>query len=161
MTIICADIERDSALWDAFVDAEAIAERAIEAAAERCGVTLMEGAEVAILLSDDAHVASVNKDWRQIDKPTNVLSFPAAEGAKIARAPFLGDIIIAHETVAKEAIAESKAFEDHFAHLVVHGFLHLIGFDHIQEDEAERMESLETAILADLDIPDPYAEITD
>lgn len=158
MTTICPDIEQDSALWEQLIDAEAIAERALEVAVEMAGITLLDGAELGILLSDDEHVKSVNQEWRGIDKPTNVLSFPAVEPPKLARAPFLGDIIIAYETVEREAKAEGKAFADHYAHLVVHGFLHLLGFDHIEEADAERMEALEIAILASLDIPDPYAD---
>jgi probable rRNA maturation factor len=158
MTTICPDIEQDSALWEQLIDAEAIAERALEAAVEMAGLTLLDGAELGILLSDDEHVKSVNQEWRGIDKPTNVLSFPAVEPPKLTRAPFLGDIIIAYETVEREAKAEGKAFADHYAHLVVHGFLHLLGFDHIEEADAERMEALEIAILSSLDIPDPYAD---
>jgi probable rRNA maturation factor len=161
MTTICPDIEQDSALWEQLIDAEAIAERALEAAVEMAGLTLLDGAELGILLSDDEHVKSVNQEWRGIDKPTNVLSFPAVEPTKLARAPFLGDIIIAYETVEREAKAEGKAFADHYAHLVVHGFLHLLGFDHINEADAERMEALEIAILSSLDIPDPYTDRPD
>jgi probable rRNA maturation factor len=161
MTTICPDIEQDSALWEQLIDAEAIAERALEAAVEMAGLTLLDGAELGILLSDDEHVKSVNQEWRGIDKPTNVLSFPAVAPTKLARAPFLGDIIIAYETVEREAKAEGKAFADHYAHLVVHGFLHLLGFDHINEADAERMEALEIAILSSLDIPDPYTDRPD
>jgi probable rRNA maturation factor len=158
MSTVCPDIEQDSTLWDALVDAEAIAERAIEAAREQSGITLLDGAELGLLLSDNAHVQSVNREWRGLDKPTNVLSFPAVEPSKLARAPFLGDIIIAYETVETEARLDSKSFADHFAHLVVHGFLHLLGYDHVEEADAQRMEALEIAILASLDIPDPYAD---
>jgi probable rRNA maturation factor len=158
MTTICPDIEQDSPLWDRLIDAEAIAERAIEAAAEQADVKLLDGAEVSLLLSDNAHVQSVNREWRGLDKPTNVLSFPAVEPSKLARAPFLGDIIIAYETVESEARLDDKAFADHYAHLVVHGFLHLLGYDHLDEADAQKMESLEIAILASLDIPDPYAD---
>ena len=161
MTTICPDIEQDSALWEQLIDAEAIAERALEAAVEMAGLTLLDGAELGILLSDDEHVKSVNQEWRGIDKPTNVLSFPAVEPTKLARAPFLGDIIIAYETVEREAKAEGKAFADHYAHLVVHGLLHLLGFDHVNEADAERMEALEIAILSSLDIPDPYTDRPD
>jgi probable rRNA maturation factor len=161
MTTICPDVEQDSALWDALIDAEAIAERAIGLAADMAGIPLLDGAELGLLLSDDQHVKSVNQEWRGIDKPTNVLSFPAVEAAKLARAPFLGDIIIAYETVDREAKAEGKAFADHYAHLVVHGFLHLLGFDHINDGDAETMEALEIKILAGLDIPDPYADRPD
>jgi len=158
MTTICPDIEQDSALWDALIDAEAIAERALEAAAEQAGIALLDGAELGVLLSDDDHVQSVNQEWRGIDKPTNVLSFPAVEPSKLVRAPFLGDIIIAYETAEREARSDGKAFADHYAHLIVHGFLHLLGYDHINEADAERMEALEISILASLDIPDPYAD---
>lgn len=157
MTAVCLDTERESALWDQLPDAEAIAERALNVASELADVKLMDGAELALLLSDDAHVRSVNHEWRNIDKPTNVLSFPSVEPGKLARAPFIGDIIIAYETVKREAEQDNKDFADHYTHLVVHGFLHLIGFDHQTEDQAKIMETLETRILAELDIPDPYA----
>jgi probable rRNA maturation factor len=158
MSAVCLDTERDSDLWEILPDAEAIAERALNVASEMSGVTLLDGAELALLLSDDAHVKSVNQEWRSIDKPTNVLSFPSVEPQKLARAPFIGDIIIAYETVQREAETEGKDFADHFTHLVVHGFLHLIGFDHQTDEDAKRMESLETQILAELDIPDPFAD---
>lgn len=158
MSAVCLDTERDSDLWEILPDAESIAERALNVASEMSGVTLLDGAELALLLSDDAHVKSVNQEWRSIDKPTNVLSFPSVEPQKLARAPFIGDIIIAYETVQREAETEGKDFADHFTHLVVHGFLHLIGFDHQTDEDAKRMESLETQILAELDIPDPFAD---
>lgn len=158
MTAVCLDTERESALWDSLPDAEAIAERALNVASEMADVKLMDGAELALLLSDDAHVKSVNQEWRKIDKPTNVLSFPSVEANKLARVPFIGDIIIAYETVKREAEHDGKDFADHFTHLVVHGFLHLVGFDHQTDDDAKVMEALETRILAELEIPDPYAD---
>ena len=109
------------------------------------------------MLTDDATIRAMNAQWRGIDKPTNVLSFPAGESLR-ARSAHLGDIAIACETVAREAAAENKAFLDHLAHLAVHGYLHLIGFDHETDPEAERMEHLETRILAGLGIADPYAD---
>lgn len=104
---------------------------------------------------DDASQRELNKQWRQIDKPTNVLSFPQIE-------PFspvlglLGDITLARETLEREAAELGKSFTDHFTHLVVHGFLHILGYDHIDESEALVMEGLETQILATLGIDDPY-----
>ena len=127
---LCPDIERDSPLWECLPDAEALAERALDIAAEKSGVSFLDGAELSILLSDDDHVRAVNQEWRGIDKPTNVLSFPSVEREKITSTPFLGDIIIAFETVKREAESEDKAFADHFTHLVIHGFLHLLGYDH-------------------------------
>ena len=158
MSTLCPDIEQDSPLWDRLPDAEALGERALGLAADMAGVPLLDGAEVSVLLSDDAHIRSVNREWRGHDKPTNVLSFPAVEKTRILRAPFLGDIIIAWETLEREAGAEGKNFADHYTHLLIHGFLHLLGYDHIEEVDARRMEALEIAILADLDIPDPYED---
>ena len=120
------------------------------------------GSEIAVMLTDDAGIRKLNATWRGIDKPTNVLSFPAPEPAGAAGqgdAPrMLGDIAIAYETMRKEADDQSKPFADHLSHLAVHGFLHLIGYDHGKDDDAEAMETLEREILARLDIPDPYAE---
>lgn len=99
----------------------------------------------------------MNRDWRKTDKSTNVLSFPQLE-------PFapvsglVGDITLARETLAREAVEQGKSFSDHFVHLVVHGFLHLLGYDHIEEAEALQMEALETQILATLGIADPYGD---
>jgi probable rRNA maturation factor len=100
-------------------------------------------------------VRRLNAQWRGIDKPTNVLSFPPAPGGA-GDVKSLGDIAIAYETTASEARAEDKPFADHLAHLCVHGFLHLMGYDHELEAHAETMESLERVILARLGVPDPY-----
>jgi probable rRNA maturation factor len=108
--------------------------------------------DVALLFTDDAALRDLNLRFRRIDKPTNVLSFPSgAPGG----GP-LGDIAIAFETCRTEAYAQGIAFRDHVAHLIVHGLLHLAGHDHERDEDAERMESLETRILARLDIADPY-----
>ena len=121
----------------------------------------LERAEVSIVLADDAMVQGLNRDYRGKDQPTNVLSFAALDD-DVAPQPedgplLLGDIIVAYETTAAEATAEGKSFADHLSHLVVHGVLHLLGFDHIEEDEAEEMEELERSILGALGIADPYA----
>ena len=112
--------------------------------------------EVSILLTDDEEMRALNRTWRGKDAPTNVLSFPAGDDP--SEAGLLGDVALAYETTLKEARATNIALADHVAHLVVHGVLHLLGFDHMREDEAERMEALERQALASLDIPDPYAE---
>jgi probable rRNA maturation factor len=158
VTSIALDVTRDAPGWDALPEAEALAERALEEAAARCAVQLRPRAEVSLLLTGDAAIRGINKEWRGQDKATNVLSFPAVPPEKLARAPFLGDIAVAFETVAREAGAEGKRLEDHFSHLVVHGFLHLLGYDHETEAEAVAMESLEVAILGALGIADPYAD---
>jgi probable rRNA maturation factor len=107
-----------------------------------------------VLLADDAALRALNRDWRGKDKPTNVLSFPAPQGGEM-----LGDIALAAETVAAEAQAQGKPFAAHMAHLLAHGFLHLLGYDHEIEAEAEAMEARERAILVSLGLPDPYAEV--
>jgi probable rRNA maturation factor len=152
------DVAIESDAWSAVADVEALADRAIAASAERAAVALRPDAEVSILLTDDAQVRELNRIWRQQDKPTNVLSFPATSLAELARAPMLGDIVVAFETVAREALAEGKTVPDHFTHLLVHGFLHLLGHDHLTEAEAGIMEALERDILASLSIADPYAD---
>jgi probable rRNA maturation factor len=114
--------------------------------------------ELSVVFTDDAHVRELNAGWRGKDKPTNVLSFPAfpASGGG-ALPPMLGDIVLAAETVAREAALESKPLENHISHLVIHGLLHLLGYDHETETEAEAMEAIERIALARLAIPDPYA----
>nr|WP_256515518.1 rRNA maturation RNase YbeY [Alsobacter ponti] len=141
-------------------DAESLAARALEAATRTAGARLAAGAQVSVMLTDDARMREINRQWRGQDKPTNVLSFPAVQPGALTSAPFLGDIAIAFETVAREAEEEGKSLADHYTHLVVHGFLHLLGHDHETEAEAEAMEELERRALASLGIADPYAEET-
>jgi probable rRNA maturation factor len=157
--------------WQTEPDAEAVIQRAIATAAEivntglgRTGLgdTDFGEAELAVMLTDDAGIRTLNLNWRGIDKPTNVLSFPALQPTGPAGpedAPrMLGDIAIAYQTTRSEADDEQKPFDHHLSHLAVHGFLHLIGYDHEKDDDAEAMESLETEILAQLGIPDPYSD---
>jgi len=116
--------------------------------------------ELSVVLADDSLVQQLNRDWRGKDAPTNVLSFaalddedaPIVEGAPL----LLGDVVLAFETVVAEAKADGIALADHLAHLVIHGVLHLVGFDHEEEEEALEMESLETRLLAGLGIADPH-----
>lgn len=152
------DVLVQSPQWEALAGAGELAERAVAAALARAGVPVQAGAELSVALSDDADVRRLNAQWRGLDKPTNVLSFPAAEPGELARAPHIGDIVLAYETVAREARDDGKTLTDHTAHLIIHGVLHLLGFDHETDVEAEAMETLEIAALADLGIADPYAE---
>ena len=113
--------------------------------------------ELSLVFTDDANIRTINAKWRHIDKATNVLSFPAFPIQPGQRpGPILGDIVIARETVQREAQEENKSFDGHLSHLIVHGLLHLTGYDHQNDDEAEQMESLERKILASLGISDPY-----
>lgn len=114
-------------------------------------------AELSIVLGDDALVQALNRQWRGQDKPTNVLSFPVEPAALPRGVPrLLGDVVLAFETVAAEAATQGKPLAHHLRHLIVHGVLHLLGFDHEAVGEAERMEALEVAVLAELGVPDPY-----
>jgi probable rRNA maturation factor len=141
----------ESPLWRAEARAEPVLRQALQSAAALTATT----GEVAIVLTDDAALRTLNRTWRGIDKPTNVLSFPAPATANAPR--ILGDVVIAHETVRREAAADGKPFEHHLAHLAVHGFLHLLGYDHETESKAETMERLERTILEGLGVSDPYA----
>ena len=147
--------------WQTEPDAEAIIQRAVAVAAEIADAGPGE-AELAVMLTDDAGIRTLNSNWRGIDTPTNVLSFPALPPTGPSGpddAPrMLGDIAIAYETTRKEADDEQKPFDHHLSHLAVHGFLHLIGYDHETDGDAETMETLEQEILAQLGIPDPYAD---
>ena len=151
--------------WQSEPDAEAVIQRAVATAAEIVDASLdvdLGEAELAVMLTDDAGIRTLNANWRGIDRPTNVLSFPALPptgGRGPDDAPrMLGDIAIAYQTTRAEADDEQKPFDHHLSHLAVHGFLHLIGYDHEKDDDAKAMEILETEILAQLGIPDPYAD---
>jgi probable rRNA maturation factor len=147
--------------WQDQPDAEAVIHRAINAAAAIADADSGD-AEVAVMLTDDDGIQTLNRNWRGLDKPTNVLSFPALQptGPVAEDDPprMLGDIAIAYETMRREADEAEKPFDHHLSHLTVHGFLHLLGYDHESDDDAEEMEALETRILAQLGIPDPYAD---
>lgn len=146
--------------WQNEPGARDVIQRAIATAAENADADV-GGAELAVMLTDDSGIRALNRNFRGIDKPTNVLSFSASRPARGcgegAHPRPLGDIAIAYETTRKEADDESKTFDHHLSHLAVHGFLHLIGYDHATDEDADAMEALETEILAQLGIPDPYA----
>jgi probable rRNA maturation factor len=146
------DVLVDSDRWKEPGKARATVRRAIGQAAATVSTT---GTEVAIVLTDDSAIRQLNRLWRGIDAATNVLSFPTRR--KTAdEPPHLGDIVLAYETIAREASAERKPFAHHVAHLAVHGFLHLLGYDHDKDAGAETMERTERKILRRLHIPDPY-----
>jgi probable rRNA maturation factor len=113
-------------------------------------------AELSIVLADNATVQELNARWRDKDAPTNVLAFASDEKPVPDQPVLLGDVVLAYETVAAEAKQQGKSLADHFQHLVIHGVLHLLGYDHIVSAPAKRMEALETRILASLGIADPY-----
>ena len=146
------DVIVEEGAWDS--SAEGTVRRALaEAAVATRGD--FKDRTLAVLLTDDASVRRLNAQWRGIDKPTNVLSFPPGAHQQ-GPVTSLGDIAIAYETTAREAKEEGKPLADHLAHLAVHGFLHLLGHDHETDAAAEDMEHLERVILARLGVPDPY-----
>lgn len=161
-TALDVEVVGESPLWEDFPEAEALAIVAARAAYD--AQPAMAGSratrrEVCIALTDDAGIRVLNRTWRGQDKPTNVLSFPAPVTPAVPGGSVpLGDVIVAFETLAREAQAEGKEFAAHFQHLVVHGVLHLVGHDHEDEGEAQTMEDLERRILAGLGLPDPYRE---
>lgn len=150
------DISIEDTRWGAREPLHALAAKAVAATFARLDFTDVSS-ELSLVFTDDATIRQINAEWRRKDKATNVLSFPAfpvQAGEKPGM--MLGDIILAYETVKQEAAAEQKPFDHHLMHLLVHGLLHLVGYDHENSDEAERMEQLEREILHSLAIPDPY-----
>jgi probable rRNA maturation factor len=146
------DLVCDAGDWTALGEADAIIQAVADAVAEWPGL-LNQTSTVSIALSSDAEVGALNAQFRGKAKPTNVLSFPAGPGAP---SDFIGDVILAAETVKREADEQGTPFTHHVQHLVVHGVLHLLGFDHETDTEAARMEALEINILAKLGIANPY-----
>jgi probable rRNA maturation factor len=144
------DVRVDSGLWKEPGKVKTTVRRAVTQAA----ATLSTDAELAIVLTDDSAIRVLNRQWRGIDAATNVLSFPTKDAG--GDPPLIGDIVLAYETIAREAGAERKPFAHHVAHLAVHGFLHLLGYDHERDQDASAMERAERAILRRLAIPDPY-----
>jgi len=162
------DVSVSYRLWEqALPNAQALSRNAAQAVLVEYGPDLTD-VEASIVLADDAFVQGLNQDYRDRDRPTNVLSFPALEpddqgilahGETLNGAPvMLGDIVVAYETAAAEATEEGKTLGDHLSHLVVHGMLHLLGHDHQTPVAAETMEKLEIDVLAGLDIANPYGD---
>lgn len=159
---IAIDIAVDSDQWQ---DIEAFEELAQKTSAivtrwleERESIKFPQvPMELSVLLTDDASIKEINSKWRRQDKATNVLSFPTKElDVGDTPLPLLGDVIFAYETILREAEELTKSFEEHLTHLFIHGFLHLLGYDHINDTDAEQMERIETGILLSIGLSDPY-----
>ena len=148
--------------WPDQAELLSLVEKSIAVAVDIAELKLPPHAELSVVLSNDEHVQILNRDWRQIDKPTNVLSFPTRdiEPGEIPEM-LLGDIILARETIAEEAVNFGISFADHLTHLVIHGFLHIFGYDHVEDKDAEVMERLERQCLRKINIPDPYSPEVD
>ncbi len=155
---VITDIILEDEAWGDEGRWQSLADRAVAATLGHVPHTIVPGTELALVLTNDEDIQELNREHRDMDKPTNVLSFPQHEPDDEIFGPLLGDIIIARETVIREAEEASLSLEDHTAHMIVHGLLHLLGYDHIDPEEAEEMEALERLALADLGIKDPYAD---
>jgi probable rRNA maturation factor len=171
MLVVESDLSDE---WESSSDWPALARTCAEAALVEAGRDALVAAatpiEISVRFTSDAEVHALNRDYRGKDKPTNVLSFPMADPELLAKNAngdgieiLLGDIVLAYETCAREAGERAIAIRDHAAHLLVHGTLHLLGYDHADDEEAEAMETAERRALARLGIADPYSlpQLTD
>lgn len=146
--------------WPEEVELVSLTRRAIDAALAEVPPNVVSAAagEVSILFTQDPDMRTLNRRWRGIDRSTNVLSFPYSGVTPKGEPRPLGDIVLARKTLFEEAMRDGKTFADHMTHLVVHGFLHLLGYDHCEEQAAMEMENLEVRILAAIGIADPYTD---
>lgn len=142
--------------WGRLPNLNALVGECVEAVLDRTGEDLDEGAELSLLFCDDARIRVLNRDFRGKDKATNVLSFPGPEEA--GGSQLLGDIALAFETIDREAREQGKSLEQHCRHMIVHGFLHLLGYDHEDSAEAEAMEATEIQILDAMGVANPYRD---
>lgn len=142
--------------WEKLPNIDGLLAESLQAVLNETGEDVREDAEVSFLFCDDARIRELNRQFRGKDQPTNVLSFPGPE--PLDEAQFLGDIALAYETIAREAREQGKSLEHHCRHMIVHGFLHLLGYDHEESVEAEEMEATEIRILQALGVEDPYSE---
>lgn len=153
--MITVAVETVEPAWIAAGDVESLAQDAVAATLEEVEPDVHPDSEISIRLCNDDEIRALNLAWRNVDKATNVLSFPAPAGD---RGPLLGDVVIGFEYVSEEARDAGRSLPDHLAHMIVHGLLHLLGFDHENLHDAEEMEDAERRILAKLGINDPYSD---
>ncbi|MEP3046989.1 MAG: rRNA maturation RNase YbeY [Roseibium sp.] len=152
------DISIEAGDWPQEDILRLLIEEAIVAAFSSANLEVQAGAEMSLLFTNDAAIQKLNNEWRDKDKPTNVLSFPGSDPQGDVYGPLLGDIVLSYEIIVREADELGIEFDDHLSHLTVHGLLHLFDYDHQESDEAELMESLEKTILASLEIDNPYED---
>ncbi len=157
---LAVDIAIDHEAWHVVAGLDAVAQRAAAAALATMDDAPTD-AEVSLVLCDDAFIRTLNRTWRGKDQPTNVLSFPIDAATPGTGPRLLGDIVVAYETTAREAIEEGKSLPDHLAHLVVHGMFHLLGYDHEEDSQADVMEALEGRALETIGVASPYSSVSD
>lgn len=154
--------------WDGPIDWQNLSEKSFTAASAQTDFPLLADMEqmvsISIILSDNVQIHELNRQYRDKDKPTNILSFPMLDAAELKNLPnmgggemLLGDLALAYEICAQEAEEKGISLEQHVAHLIVHGTLHLLGYDHIEDAEADAMEGLEIKALASMGLPNPYS----
>ncbi len=160
MNVAC-DVIVDEPSWSQKFDPQLLVDVVVRKVVATVNPDLHPQAEVCFSFSNDKRVQELNALWRSKDTPTNVLSFPASNGDDLRASPLLGDVIMAYETIDREAGEEGKLLVNHAAHMVVHGMLHLIGYDHESDQEAQEMETLESRILMDLGYPDPWSGVNE
>lgn len=151
------DILVEDSRWHEALDVERLVVRAIDAVIEATKEPLSPETEISFLFADDARLRELNGEWRHKDAPTNVLSFPASAEAR-RFAPVLGDVALSFETIEREAQRDGTSFENHTLHMIVHGLLHLLRYDHEDEASAGKMEALESRVLVSLGAPDPWSD---
>jgi probable rRNA maturation factor len=155
VVILSVDLRIEDDNWEKEMEnVQDLVENALSAAADHMGMSGL----VEVLLTDNSAMHELNKKWRGNDKPTDVLSFPAGDSGIPGVQPFFGDIALGLEVAKQDAIRLGRDFQLHVMHLLVHGFLHLLGYDHMSETEAEEMEGLEAEILSPLGLPNPYGD---
>lgn len=155
------DILVNDRRWNDALDVERLCHEVLERCCSEISISLDPEAEVSFVFCDDKEIEDLNSKWRNLEKPTNVLSFPASQVERLPHAKLLGDIIISYDTVLREARERPISLEHHTAHMILHGFLHLLGYDHETDIDAHEMENLERAVLKLLGINDPYATSSD
>ncbi len=153
---LAIEIAVECAEWGRLDHLDALVAESLQTVLDETGERLREGAEVSFLFGDDARIRELNRQFRGKDQPTNVLSFPGPE--PLESALFLGDIALAFETIAREAQEQGKSLQDHSRHMIVHGFLHLLGYDHEDDAEADEMEAVEIRVLRALGVENPYRD---
>lgn len=154
---VLIDISVEAGDWQPEMGLRKVCEQAVMAALGM-GLTVLPGSELSIVFTDDAAIRDLNHRWREKDAATNVLSFPGSGPAGTDFGPLLGDIVLAQETVAREAEELGIEFQAHLSHLIVHGLLHLFEYDHQTDADAQQMEDLERRIMAKLGLDDPYGD---
>ena len=153
------DILVKKSAWNRIANIRDDIHMAVTAALVATGKEGNEPVSVAVLLTGDDEIREFNKRFRQVDKPTNVLAFPAPEElVDMGEMRALGDVVLAYDTTSREAAGQAIDLSDHLTHLVIHGMLHLLGYDHLSDDEAEAMEALESRIMSALGRPDPHMD---